>query len=46
MTTIIVQESDQMVEVQIDVTTPFVGVTVPFMLTFTTINLTAEGRLY
>ena len=46
MTAVTVQESDQMVEVQINVATFFMGTTVPFTLIYNTTDVTAEGRLY
>ena len=45
MSAVTVQESDQVVEIQINVSAPFMGATVPFTLTYTTIDVTAEGRL-
>ena len=46
MTAVTVQESDQMVEIQINATASFMGTTVPFTLTYTTTDITARGRLY
>ena len=43
MTALTVQESDQMVEILIDVAIPFMGTAVPFTLTYTTTDVTAEG---
>ena len=45
MSAVTVQESDQMVEIQINVAAPFMGTTVPFTLTYTTTDVTAEGKL-
>ena len=48
MSAVTVQESDQMVEIQINVTTFFStgAATVPFTLTYTTMDITARGMLY
>ena len=46
LTALTVQEPDQMVEIQINVNTFLAGTDVPFFtLTYTTTDITAEGRL-
>ena len=46
LTALTVQETDQMVEIAININPSIMGTAVPFTLTYATTDVTAEGRLY